>query len=207
MTISYPLVPPSWFQKQATWAIRLRHATAVSQSPFSGEQQVYSWPYQMWTLEFELPPMARDAGESVEAFLAALRGRLGTFLLGPRHVTRPRGTVNLTGVTVNGGGQTGRSLAVAGMGASKTLLAGDWLQLGGGTSTRIHRVVEDVTANGSGQATLTIEPALRYSPADGDTVRLNAPEGLWRLTQDEIGVTVERGVLWRTPAFSVMEAL
>lgn len=207
MTISYPLTPPLGLQKQVRFAPRLRNATAVSQSPFSGEQQRYSWPFQMWTCEIELAPMSRAQGEAVEAFFTALRGRLGSFLLGPRHATGPRGTANTSGVTVNGASQTGRALAVAGLGASKTLLAGDWFQLGSGSSTRLHRVVEDATANGSGQATLSIEPALRASPVDGSTVVLASPVGIWSQAVDEFGAEIERGAVWRFQAFTLMEVL
>jgi hypothetical protein len=207
MAISYPLAAPAWFAKQAMLTPRLRHATAVSVSPFTGQQQVYSWPLQMWMAEVEFAPATRAAGEAVEAFLIALRGRLGTFTMGPRHATGPRGTCNTSGVTVSGAGQTGRALTIAGMGASRTLLPGDWLQLGSGATARLYRAVEDATANGSGVGTVSIEPALRTSPGDGDTVVVASPVGLWRLTQDEVGATIERGVMWRIPTLLLSEAL
>lgn len=205
MAISYPLsVPASLRVRQLN--LRLRRATAATQSPFSGVTQVVAWPFAQWMVDLELSTVTRTGGAPIEAFIAALRGRYGTFLWGPVHAKLPTGTANTVGVTVNGGGQTGNALAVAGLGAGKTLLSGDYFQLGSGSTARLYIVSQDATADGSGNATLSIEPALRTSPSNGDAVVLSSPLGQWRLTSDDVGVVVGAPGLYAV-SLSCMEAL
>jgi hypothetical protein len=207
MAISYPLAAPVAMAKQATARFAIRNATAMTTSPFTGQQQVFAWPNQLWIADVELSALPATLGLELEGWIAALRGKLGTFTFGPRHASGPRGTTNGSGLTVSGAGQTGRTLTIAGMGAARTMLMGSYFQLGTGSSTRLHRVTEDATANGSGVATLSIEPALRASPANAAAVIVALPVGQWRLTTDDITIPVERGLVWRPPVLSLIEAL
>lgn len=90
---------------------------------------------------------------------------------------------------VNGADQTGATLAIDGVQASKTgvFLAGDWFQLGSGSSSRLHMVTADADSNGSGEATLDIWPPLRASPADNVALTITNPKGVFRLTGDANG--------------------
>lgn len=206
MAIAYPLSVPASL-KVRTLSLRLKTATTMQQSAFTGQQQVYEWPAAYWVADLELAPRIRNGGAAIEAFLAALHGYTGTFLWGPVHATAPQGSTNTTGVTVSGGGTAGsKSLALAGVGAGKTLLAGDYLQLGSGSTTRLHMVTQDATANGSGIATVDIEPPLRTSPSGGSAVTLLAPLGIWRLSSPENGVEVSLGGVY-TASLSAIEAL
>jgi hypothetical protein len=58
------------------------------------------------------------------------------------------------------------------------LLPGDYIQLG----MRLHRVLDKVNSDASGDATLNIWPSLREQPSDAEAIVLNKPVGLWRLT-------------------------
>lgn len=177
-------------------------------SPFTLQQQAFEWPGAMWVGEIALPPVVRSFGGAIlEAFVASLHGRSGTFLLGPRHAKRILGTSAGSGVTVNGAGQTGAALAVAGVGAGATILAGTFLQVTDGTTARLHMVVENATADGSGLATLTIEPELRSSPAASSAVVFDEPVGTMRLTTDELGFSVGPAGAYSSLALGFMEAL
>lgn len=95
-------------------------------------------------------------------------------------VTRP------ATAAVYGGSQTGNELIVWGFGASLTdrLKAGDFIQLGTGSSSTLHIVTVDADTDVIGKTTLQIEPALRSSPADNAVVTTNDPKCVMRLTEN-----------------------
>ena len=88
---------------------------------------------------------------------------------------------------VNGASQSGNTLIIDGATASQTgyLKAGDYIQLGTGLSSRLHMVVEDADTDGSGNATLSIEPALRTSPSDDLAITVSNTKGVFRLVTNE----------------------
>lgn len=90
---------------------------------------------------------------------------------------------------VNGADQTGATLAIDGLQASKAdvFKAGDYFQIGTGSSSRLHMVTADADSNGSGEATLDIWPPLRASPADNAALTITSPKGVFRLTGDVNG--------------------
>lgn len=79
------------------------------------------------------------------------------------------------GATVNGGSQTGYSLAINGLpsGLSKPIFAGDLIQLATG---QVVIATMDAKSTGSTSATISIEPALRSSPANASGVLTLTPE-------------------------------
>lgn len=189
MAISYPVTPPADLCRYVSFTIRLRRNVGMNRSPFTGAAQFYQWPFAVWEADLQLQSGRRSVIAPLHAFIVSLRGSAGTFLMGPQHARLPRGTTN-TSVLVNGTPAAGATaLPVDGMGASKTMKAGDFIQLGTGADARLYMIVEDVTANGSGQATLTIEPGLRVAPADNDPVTVTNPQGAWRLADNAIGFT------------------
>jgi hypothetical protein len=54
------------------------------------------------------------------------------------------------------------------------------IQLGSGLSARLHRIVNPVTASGTGTATVDVEPYLKTSYSSAPVVLAN-PRGLFRL--------------------------
>jgi len=99
---------------------------------------------------------------------------------------------------VNGADQTGATLAIDGVQASKAAVfkAGDYFQLGSGSSARLHMVTADATSNGSGEATLDIWPPLRASPADNAGLTIASPKGVFRLTGDDTGWDVDQAAIY-----------
>jgi hypothetical protein len=88
---------------------------------------------------------------------------------------------------INGAGQSGEVLSTSGWTPSvQVMRAGDWLSyvdLGG--RQRLHQVVVDASANGSGVAALTISPPIRRAGTNGAAVEIAAPIGAFMLPQDE----------------------
>lgn len=191
MTISYPLSLPSGCPVNVRFGGAA--AVAVARSPFTFSEQAQVWPGQIWYAEIDLPRMKRPAAEAWCCFKMALNGREGTFLMAPPLAGLPRGTPAGTPV-VDGASQMGRTLATKGWtpNVANVLLAGDYLQLGTGSGTHLHKVLADVSADSSGEATLDLWPALRASPANEAAIVVSAPKGLWRMADNDMSWNIER---------------
>lgn len=189
MSISYPLNLPSHTGIAAV-SFRMVNTTAISESPFTGVQQAFAYSRQRWEVDVTLPPLKHSDAATWIGWLAALRGRLGTFLLGDPMATSPRGTATAATVT----GSTGSASVSVTM--TGTLLAGDYIQIG----TGLHKVLLDR----SGSGTLEIWPALR---ADATAVAavLTNPLGKFRLMSDEQGWSVNSASFYGL-SFTAMEA-
>jgi len=172
MAISYPLDTPTTIGFESI-ELRAVNATITSQSPFSYKQQVISHTGQRWEASVSIPSVLRDLAEPWAAFLTALKGQTGTFLLGDPLSATPRGTVSSCTLTGTAGDE---SVAVTMTGS---LLAGDYIQLGSGTTARLHKVLVDQ----SGSGTLEIWPALRSTYTSATVTTTNA-KGVFRLNQN-----------------------
>ena len=186
MAISYPLNTPTNISI-ANITLMAENAVAISQSPFTYQQQVVVHPGQRWSASISLPPMRRVDAESWVTFLLSLKGQAGTFLLGDPNCFNAQGSASTTPGTplVNGASQTGDIINIDGLPVSVTgyLLAGDYIQLGSGTSTTLHKTLTNTNTNASGQATLDIWPDLRSSPANNAAVVVSSTKGHFRLRE------------------------
>jgi len=91
MTISYPLSTPTNIGI-ANITLSAENAVAISQSPFTYQQQVVAHPGQRWAASISLPPMKRPDAEYWVAFLLSLKGQIGTFLLGDPNCVTAQGS-------------------------------------------------------------------------------------------------------------------
>jgi hypothetical protein len=205
MAISYPVIFPNLGIRSMN--IRAKSIVGVSQSPFTGQQQVYKHQGQWWEAEVSLPPMQRVDAEQVAAFLLKMNGQYGTFLLGDPANIAPRGVGTGTPL-VKGGSQTGDTLITDGWTINTTgiLKAGDWIQLGSSSTARLYKVLDDVNSNSSGEATLTLWPNLRSSPSDNASIVVNTPRGLWRLSSNETQYSIDEASVYGI-TFACVEAL
>lgn len=209
MAFTYPLaIPASVGFSSFGW--ELNDITAKNQSPYTAEAQIAVFQGQWFSAQIAFGRMTRTMAAPAEAFVAALRGRAGTFLMARPDATGPLGVAATTPGTplVNGSGQSGNSLAIDGCPTSRTgwLLAGSYIQLGSAATSRLYKVLEDVNTNGSGQATLTLWPNLRTSPADNAALTLTSPKTVFRRTEDKISWAVDVNG-HRSISFPVEEAL
>jgi len=169
MAISYPLATPTSIGIENI-ELRAVNAVATSQSPFTFKQQVISHGGQKWEASVSIPPVHRDLAAPWKSMLVALKGPTGTFLLGDPDYATPQGTVSSCTLS----GTAGEDTATVVM--TGTLKAGDYIQLGSGSTAKLHQVLVDQ----SGTGTLEIWPALRSSYTD-EVVVFNNPKGVFRL--------------------------
>ena len=187
---TYPIaLPSSSLSQPKETNFRIIRMNAMSQSIFTGAQQVYKNIGEYWEAEITLPPMTNDGAREWIASLVSLRGTFGQMYLGDWDGRVARGTASSSAGTplVKGASQTGNSLIIDGATASKTgyLKAGDYIQIGAGISQRLHMVTADANTDGSGNSTLSIEPALRTSPADNLAIVVANCKGVFRLSSNE----------------------
>lgn len=209
MAESYPLTFPT---QTGVAQVQLVGSDTVSitESPFTLSQQVVRHAGARWSATIDIPPVKRSDAEYWNSFLLRLRGQFGTFLVGDPNAATPRGSASSTPGTpvVNGASQTGSDLNIDGLPASASgyLKAGDYIQLGTGTTSRLYKVLEDVDSNASGEATLNLWPDLRSSPADDATVVVSGAKGLFRLASNDASWTIANNGFYAI-TFSAVEAL
>jgi hypothetical protein len=181
---TYNLVSLPTSPGPAEITLGMTDAIATVDSPYVPSQsQTQQWPgADGWDAQWTLPPLSDAQAADWEGFLAELRGKLNVFQIGDPRRKHPLGVAG--GVPVVGSGNTinSASLVTAGWHASvaRILLRGDMLQVG----YRLYRVTETVSSDGSGNCTIPVWPVLREAHAGGTSIVLNAPVGLFRLSDN-----------------------
>jgi len=166
--------------------MRLRSAVAISQSPFTFDQQVYQHQGVIWEAEISLPPLNRSEAKAVEAFLARCRGMKETFMLGnPLHNIVATGAI--TSASIGDTTVTG-TLTSAG--------AGDYFQLGD------HLYI--ITAVGG--STFEIMPPMRQAVGVSTALDFSLPQGVWRLAANEVNWSINEASIYGF-TFPIIEAL
>lgn len=191
MAITYPLSLPAAPSSRGPARINIimSDAVGVSASPFTFKQQVQLHDGSGFAVEVTVPPLTpAEAGPWI-AFLAALRGRYGTFLAGDPSRATPQGAASGVPV-VNGSNQTGSALVTKGWTAGVTgiLKAGDHISI----SNHLYVVLEDADSDLSGEATLTLWPEIRQvgGYADNTTIVVSSPKQEFRLASNIRGYSV-----------------
>jgi len=195
MAISYPLNTPTTIGIESI-ELRAVNAVAVSQSPFTYKQQVISHQGQIWSASVSIPSVRRDLAADWKAMLVALKGPVGTFLLGDPDYATPRGTVSGTPTLSGTAGDSTVSVTMTG-----TLLAGDYIQLGTGSAARLHQVLVDQSGSGN----LEIWPDLRGTYS-GETVIYSSPKGVFRLGNSTTSWSIDNASFYGI-SFEAIEAL
>jgi hypothetical protein len=206
MSLSYPLTLPT-DKLPREIVIRARSVVGVSESPFNLAQQVQAMSGERWEADVMFPPIrTRALADDLIGFLTALNGQEGTFLMGDPVNTSPRG--GWAGSPLVKGAHAARvkTVTIDGLTIGTTAKRGDWVQFGTGSGTHLHKVVQDGTANGSGEIALEIWPGLREALADNATITITSTKGLFRLASNvreyTVGLAQTYGI-----KFSCVEAL
>ena len=168
----------------------MNDTVAMSRSPFTGSTQVQSWPgSDWWEANIALPKLQAADAAVWSAFLAECRGMLNVFYLSDPTYKGPQGTV--LGVPVVSGANNAMATQLATKGwtpnSFRLLLPGDYLQLG----NRLHKILDVVNSDASGNATITVWPSLREATTDGQAINLNNPRGLFRLAENRRSVLTD----------------
>lgn len=194
MALTYPLSTPTTIGIESI-ELRAVNAVAVSQSPFTYKQQVISHGGQKWEAAVNIPSVHRDKAAEWKAMLVGLKGQVGTFLLGDPDYATPQGTVSSCTLTGDAGDET-VSVVMTG-----TLKAGDYIQLGSGSSAKLHQVLLDQDGDGS----LEIWPSLRSDYTDA-TVTFDNPKGVFRLSNNITSWSINNASIYGI-SFEAVEAL
>ena len=185
---SYPLTMPtnSGFTQSE---FRLIRKVGMTESPFTGAQQVYEFDYALWAGNVSLPPMKREKAREWIAFLMKLHGRRGTFLLGDPDAKTAQGDISGV-VTVSGAHSAGDyvlSLDTAQNSETDQFKIGDYIQVGSGAAAKLHLIVENSGTSGvTGIVDVTIEPALKVAYSGGESVSYTDPVGNFRLQDNDV---------------------
>lgn len=194
----------------ANITLRAQNAVAYEESPFTFAGQVQTSTGERWLADVSIPPVRDDLAEEWVAFLVKLRGMTHTFLMGDPNRTIARGSARGTDtVTVNGGSQTGEALNINTdqINAKGYLLPGDYIQLGSGSTSTLHKVLETVDTSAiDGSATVTLWPAIRTAPASGATVVVEDAKGRFRLASNTTEWSINETSVYGI-SFSAMEAI
>lgn len=187
--ITYPLDFPEGAVFD-NFEINLLSSSGKTTSPFSLETIIYDFGADRWEFSGSLHQIVdKEIAGKFTSFNNKLRGQIGSFLLPIPDGVKPCGLWRGEDgnwpqpPAVDGAGQTGYQISVRDMppnqiGAAK---AGDWINLGTGSSTRLYQITEDADTDGTGRTVLNVAPRLRESPNDGDEVFHDNAKGLFRL--------------------------
>jgi len=172
---------------RSEWGIA--RAVAQSQSPFTYSTQVHKFTGSKWYSTVTLPPMKRTQANEWLAFFMQLNGQFGTFLMGDPDANAVQGTISSNTVAVNADFAVGAyDVTIDGADASESQLfkKGDYVQFNSGATSKLHMIIADVASNGSGVATLTIEPSLSAALSNNATVTYASPKCVMRMTNNEL---------------------
>lgn len=142
-----------------------RRFDLLTQSDSTGSQQARLLGPPRWTLRLVQPEFLTlaEAGQW-SALALQLRGRVNVLAAWDPARPAPGGTVRgtLTLAATAAIGATTVSVTGGASQAAKTILAGDWFQIGTGLgSSQLVMCTAAATANGSGVVSLAFEPPLR----------------------------------------------
>ena len=193
MAVTYPLTLPTTGISSVEF--RTVNANATSQSPFTFKQQIISHGGEKFEATINLVSMKREDSSAWKAVLVSLKGSLGTFLLGDPSCSTSRGTVSSCTLTGSAGDESGTVVMTG------TLKAGDYIQLGSGSSAKLHQVLVDQDGDG----TLELWPALRSDYTDA-TVVFNNPKGVFRLSNNVTSWSIDNASIYGI-SFEAVEAV
>ena len=184
---TYPLQMPTTPNfVRSEWTIR--RAVATTQSPFTFGTQSAKYTGSQWLASVSLPPMKREQAVEWQSFFMQVNGGFGTFLMGDPDASSVRGTISNT-IAVNGSHAVGAyDITIDGADTSESQLfkKGDYVQFNSGATSKLHMIIADVASDGSGNATLTIEPSLSAVLADDATITYSSPKAVMRMTSNDL---------------------
>ena len=187
MSIAYPLSPPN-IAGLGPQTVKFSMVDLVGEtvSPFTGGQQEQQWPGNWFEIEVTLPPMLRAQAEQWIAWLGALHGKFGTFLMGDYNARTPQGTA-LGAPTIAGAGNVNgmSQLVTNGWTPGATLKASDYVQVtASGQPQRLYKNLLDATADVSGNMTIQIFPNIRETLSAGTPIITANTAGTFRLAEN-----------------------
>lgn len=183
---------PSRFPSSITWS--LQSNTQAFESPFNKTTQVLEMAGARWMASLQFPVMSPSDAREMMAFLVSLRGEAGRFYLYDHSLVAPQGIA--TGVpVVAGASQSGSLLNTSDWTVSTAILkAGDWI----GVGDELKMVIEDISSDASGLASIKIEPPIRTSPANLSAIVIDKPTAIMRMSSDTASWSIATSLHYST---------
>lgn len=184
-TITFPSSP-----KPSGMSWMLKQPAQQNISEWTGARQVLASGRGWWECNVTLPPIIGETSVNAwRSFIAKARGAANDFQVPVNEIAQSASTAT---PRINGAGQTGRSLVTDGWpNSTTTLSAGQFVTIG----DQLLQLTADVVSNGTGQATISFEPAIRVSPADNALIEYKNPYALMYFVEDA-GYSVEPGLVY-----------
>jgi len=174
--------PESLGVARMSWAQQRRDISFAS--VFGSQAVEVSSP--AWLVSLDSVGMRATEAGAWQSLLMRLRGQtnqLELWNLGrPYPLGTMRGTMLLNAAALQG--DVVLSIVASGENA-KTLVAGDLLGLGTGTTQQVVMVTADATSNGSGVISVTVEPPLRNAHLISAAVTWDKPKALFRRAKSD----------------------
>jgi len=181
---SYPLTVPADPQPR-NCEIGLKRAEAISISPFNFNKQIHEHSGTQWMFSVQYPMMTHANGKAWAAFLLELKGMVGTF-----YFSNPDGNLGTPAGSPLVNAFAGDKLSVTTTGwdndAVDVLKAGDFISF---SNYEYKMVMEDVTADAGGEATIYFQPVMRTTVANGTAIATAASKGIFRLASPNVRFT------------------
>lgn len=136
------------------------------------KRQTRSRGGQRWGFALEYHNRTRAEMAQLVSFAIAQRGQYETFSFVPATIGNPQSAVSGTPLC-NGATASGRSVTTDGWAISSTVMkAGDFIKFA--SHAKVYMLTADVTTNGSGEATIAIEPALYSAVANNEALTVSS---------------------------------
>lgn len=168
----------------STLEFGLRSNTQTFSSPLTASTQTLRLAGASWYGKASFDDLSEDNWRKLAAFLVNLEGKHGRFYFMDFGAAEPQGAMKDSSNTilVNGASQTGGTLNIDGLPANvnNAFLAGDYIAFDTSSGRELKIITANASSNGSGQASISIKPNIRVSPANNATVsyRLVASNGI-----------------------------
>ena len=172
MAISYPLTPPAGI-RIASLRFSAISAVARNISPFTFSSQSYNWTGTMLSGDVECPPMNRADAEELIGFL--IMAARGTFYFRDYANGTQRG--NMSSNPQLDGAHAANTTTITIDGGSGSWAVGDYIQLGTGSSSKLHKITRVNTA-----LEYEIFPLLRTAYPDNTAIDYTDAVGVFRLS-------------------------
>jgi hypothetical protein len=179
--------------------------TLVNQS-LSGRRAVRQIGSQYFMFTVSMPPMSQSDAMDIFAFLQKQKGSFESFQI-KIPITNRGAAKSSTSVKVVGSHTaTDSTIALDGFASSTSavLKAGDLIKFAG--HTKVYMVQSDIDSDGSGAATVSIEPGLVTTLSDNEVVTTNQPDFTVYLPNEDIVYSVDRNSIFGI-SFDVREVI
>lgn len=161
-----------------------------------------------WTLSLRSPSKIDAAAMDLwRVMIVGLSGRVNHLAAWDTNRPAPRGTMRGT-MTVVGAVAAGATSCTIGAGAGqagKTLVGGDWLQVGSGLTSQLIMVMTGGTADGSGNVTITFQHPCRTGWSGGTAVTWDKALGHYKRIDDSANWSADAALLEGGATLDLME--